>query len=681
MGVMTAALLLTVSSAFAQEPGAQKHIKVIILAGDENCLEQGGVCGRTDGSEAVFHSSAAPIKDEKLKHVNYAVYKGAYQPGVDYDKLAPQSSGVIELGDQCAQRRPDKKKGALPVPRTPFPALALKAGYTTVLRGYFSVPLPGRYELQPGAGESAFNVTTLEGKEVYRRAVGQPSPKVASVQLEPNKRYAFKTIFFKKAGYDFRVPLTNRPHVLETVVAEHAKRWGGLINTNGGWGKRDDVLVYDGHPIHNDTKAIGRPLQVPADPEDPRHGVGPDLMFGQLLGQRFTEPVLIYRFATRHPVWYLRGSRSLGLDYLPPSSGGDPDLQGGWDVIHFNWGVWDATYRDPGSQFYKGRQTTSVEDYEQNLRTLVARLRQTGATLIYATTTPVWKGGADKPNGDVAAFNEVAVKVMKENGVLIDDLYSQVPKDGTPVNHNVHAVGNLAPPVTRMILEALAGRQRNTQPLPRVLLIGDSITGTYQAQVMKNLDGKAVVYKNPGNAEDTWNGLAKLDDWLDLKKYMLSGQEYREWVDGVKDALSHPDRVFPGYRNQGFELAGLVWFQGIADCQSDAQAGAYAKNLANLIRDVRRDLKAPSLPVVVAAVGFGGTNMNANTRKVFEAQMAVGDPEKYPEFSGSVKSIDTRQFVRSAAGHGSCYNEDAATFLEIGEAMGNAMVELIKDRD
>ena len=311
------------------------------------------------------------------------------------------------------------------------------------------------------------------------------------------------------------------------------------------------------------------------------------------------------------------------------------------------------------------------------MRTLVARLKQTGATLIFATTTPVWKGEPDKPNGDVAAFNAVAAKVMKENGVIIDDLNSQVPKDGTPVNHNVHAVGNLAPHVTPTILAALASRPHNTQPLPRVLLIGDSITGTYLKQVTQNLDGKAFVCKNPGNAEDTWNGLAKIDEWLDLNKYLLSGQEYLELINGVQDALNHPDRVMPAYENQGCELAGMVWFQGIADSQSPAQSAAYEKNLANLIRDLRKDLKAPALPVVVAAVDFGDG-------KVHDAQMVVGVPVKYPEFAGIVRSVDTRPFVRppalSPGGQGSCYSENAETFLEIGEAMGRTMLELTRDK-
>jgi hypothetical protein len=238
-------------------------------------------------------------------------------------------------------------------------------------------------------------------------------------------------------------------------------------------------------------------------------------------------------------------------------------------------------------------------------------------------------------------------------------------------------VGNLVPKVTRTILDALAARERNTKPLPRVLMIGDSITGTYLGGVSKELDGKAAIFKNPGNAEDTWNGLERIDQWLDLKTYLQSGQEYLELVNAVNDSLAQLPRFLPGYTDQGYEIAGLVWFHGISDSQSPAHMAAYEKNLANLIRDLRRDLEAPAMPVVVAAVAY-------DNGKIHDAQMAVGDPAKYPEFSGNVRSVDTRPFVRAAelspGGYAWAYQSHAETFLEIGEAFGKAMLELLENQ-
>jgi hypothetical protein len=243
----------------------------------------------------------------------------------------------------------------------------------------------------------------------------------------------------------------------------------------------------------------------------------------------------------------------------------------------------------------------------------------------------------------------------------------------------VHSVGNLAPKVTKVITDALASRKQNTKPLPRVLFIGDSITGSYIKSVMKNLDDKAFVCKNPGNGESTWNGLRKIDQWLDLKRYLLNGQEYMELVDGVKYALTQLDRVVPGYKNQGFELGGMVWLQGIADAKSDAHTAAYEKNLVHLIGDLRKAFEAPKLPFIVAGMGAGTANMTGNTRKVFDAQMAVGDPGKYPQFAGNVTSVDLREFCRTpeqSPGGRTAYHGNAETCLEIGKAMADAMLKM-----
>jgi lysophospholipase L1-like esterase len=50
--------------------------------------------------------------------------------------------------------------------------------------------------------------------------------------------------------------------------------------------------------------------------------------------------------------------------------------------------------------------------------------------------------------------------------------------------------------------------------LPRVLLIGDSVSGGYTLPVRRALAGKANVHKAPENCGGTANGLKKLDVWL-----------------------------------------------------------------------------------------------------------------------------------------------------------------------
>lgn len=50
--------------------------------------------------------------------------------------------------------------------------------------------------------------------------------------------------------------------------------------------------------------------------------------------------------------------------------------------------------------------------------------------------------------------------------------------------------------------------------LPRVLLIGDSISIGYTPYVQEGLDGIARVDRNKGNAQFTGVGLQKIDEWL-----------------------------------------------------------------------------------------------------------------------------------------------------------------------
>ncbi len=99
-----------------------------------------------------------------------------------------------------------------------------------------------------------------------------------------------------------------------------------------------------------------------------------------------------------------------------------------WDVIHFNWGLWDLCYRHPQSKEQgrrdkkRGTLTTSLEQYEKNLDQLARRLKKTKAKLIWAHNTTVPEGEAGRKVGDDDKYNEAAVRVMKKLGIAINDL-------------------------------------------------------------------------------------------------------------------------------------------------------------------------------------------------------------------------------------------------------------------
>ena len=136
-----------------------------------------------------------------------------------------------------------------------------------------------------------------------------------------------------------------------------------------------------------------------------------------------------------------------------------------WDVIHFNFGLHDLKYVNakgalaaPG----EGTQIMSVEEYARNLEQIVRRLKETGAKLIFATTTPVPEGSAGRIQGDAARYNAAALPIMKKYRVRVDDLHAfALPRLGTIQRpHNVHFTEEgsrlLAEQVANSIRAALA---------------------------------------------------------------------------------------------------------------------------------------------------------------------------------------------------------------------------------
>ena len=143
-----------------------------------------------------------------------------------------------------------------------------------------------------------------------------------------------------------------------------------------------------------------------------------------------------------------------------------------WDVIHFNWGLWDLCYRHPESKVQgnrdkvKGTVTMSLEQYEKNLDELVVRLKKTGAKLIWAHTTVVPEEEAGRFVGDDKKYNDVAAKVMAKHGVAVDDLYTltkSLPPEFFAGPGNVHYTEagskKIAEQVAREIRKALKGKE------------------------------------------------------------------------------------------------------------------------------------------------------------------------------------------------------------------------------
>ena len=131
-----------------------------------------------------------------------------------------------------------------------------------------------------------------------------------------------------------------------------------------------------------------------------------------------------------------------------------------WDVIHFNFGLHDL------KRLSDGKQQVPPESYERYLRLVVDRLKKTEAKLVFATTTPVPEGKVSPPRvpTDVILYNGIAVRVMRDNGVPVNDLYAfalpQLKQIQEPVNVHFTAAGStaLAEQVAKLIESALPAK-------------------------------------------------------------------------------------------------------------------------------------------------------------------------------------------------------------------------------
>lgn len=161
-------------------------------------------------------------------------------------------------------------------------------------------------------------------------------------------------------------------------------------------------------PIHKRQKLAGQSNAwdfVADDPALPRI-----LLIGDSVSRAYTQTVR-KKFAGKanvHRAPANCGPTSTGLKKIDVWLG-----DGKWDVIHFNFGIHD--------------RSTPIADYKLRLEQLVERMKQTDATLVWASTTPI----PDVPKKKFSAQsiidrNVAAAEVMKRHNVITDDLFSAI---------------------------------------------------------------------------------------------------------------------------------------------------------------------------------------------------------------------------------------------------------------
>ncbi len=173
------------------------------------------------------------------------------------------------------------------------------------------------------------------------------------------------------------------------------------------------------------------------------------------------------------------------------------------------------------------------------------------------------------------------------------------------------------------------------------------------------------------------------------------GSSYRNMLEEVRETMTRAGELFPELKGKSLDITGFVWFQGFNDMFGDHAPGEYAANMKRLIEDVRKDLKKPNLPFVIAAIGNNGSKpAQKGMLTVQNAQLSMREVEA---FRGNVHVFRTDELVDKAAealyptwkenfeewkkvGSDRPYHYlgSAIWYTRIGHGMGKGMLELLK---
>ncbi len=271
------------------------------------------------------------------------------------------------------------------------------------------------------------------------------------------------------------------------------------------------------------------------------------------------------------------------------------------------------------------------------------------------------------------------VRMMQGRGLLNNEW--MVVKSGTigPEFGIGHVVGNSIDAPVMILKSCIGNRSLSWDLLPPA-----SERFEY---VIKDKTGKEkkMVYAGYKDKPESWEmdpakGLkTEPAPWVDKNGKPIQWYAGKQWDDDTADAkkvLADLAKYYPDATK--YEVAGFFFWQGEKDAGNPGHAALYEKNLVHFIKTLRNEFNAPNAKFVLGTMGEsvkGGTGLG---NQILEAHLAVdGTAGKYPEFKGNVATIYTHPMAQGGSGNGH-YGGKAEVYMDVGEAMGRAMVELLK---
>ena len=166
--------------------------------------------------------------------------------------------------------------------------------------------------------------------------------------------------------------------------------------------------------------------------------------------------------------------------------------------------------------------------------------------------------------------------------------------------------------------------------------------------------------------------------WVDKAGKPIEWYAGKQWDDDIsyaKTVLSELDKHYPGATK--YEVAGFFFWQGEKDAGNPGHAARYEQNLVHFIKTVRKEFNAPNAKFVLATMGESAKGGGGLGGEILNAQLAVdGSTGKHPDFKGNVATIYTNPMAQGGSGNAH-YGGKAEVYMDVGEAMGKAMVALL----
>ena len=265
----------------------------------------------------------------------------------------------------------------------------------------------------------------------------------------------------------------------------------------------------------------------------------------------------------------------------------------------------------------------------------MVRTRAAFAAILYALASAIVLAGLT--SGVRAARKKVKVFIlagqsnMEGHGqVRSFDVLGQDPRYGHLLAKLKNAGGSWA--VRDDVTISWTTKNRKAGPLTVGWGYGDNEIGPelmFGTVMGDKYDEHVLLIKTAWGGKSVWcdfrspsAGEMSRDEKRILKRdeHLTPGHFYRKMVAEIKETLANIENVVPGYRGQGYEIVGMAWFQGWNDfCEWHLELDGkrvgmglierYPHNLAAMLRDLRKDLGVPEMPIAIGELGIGGDEM------------------------------------------------------------------------